>query len=394
MRGLVLFSSLTFINSVSGFKRMKIGIVTDAIDDGNAGISVYTHMLVKHLLELGSGHEIVLIHHRKNNHPIYSATAHLIVPMKKMPFAREYRKVIQLPKVLEKEGFDLVHDTTQIGPFFKNSAFKKIVTIHDLVPLRFPSTTASFAQRIHHKMGLPRILKRVDAIIAVSKSTKSDIEEFYPVATGKIKVIYEAMHARQAGGVDVDILKKYNVAKPYFLYLGTLEPRKNIERIVQAFAGIKQGMLVIAGKKGWKFDDIFAKVKELGLQDRVVFTGFVPDSDVPALYSSAQAFVWPSLYEGFGLPILEAMYNRCPVITSNNSSLPEVAGDAAILVDPQSVSQITKAMRDVCDTKLATELRNKGTRQVARFSWESAASETLRLYEQVMKGKGVVTDEV
>jgi glycosyltransferase involved in cell wall biosynthesis len=176
----------------------------------------------------------------------------------------------------------------------------------------------------------------------------------------------------------------------FILSLGTIEPRKNLASLLEAYRVLRnQGSdlgLVIVGKKGWLYEGFFHRLRELGLENEVLFTGFVPDEDLPAICSAAELFVFPSLYEGFGLPVLEAMACGAPVITSNVSSLPEVAGNAALLVDPASVRELTEAMAAVLqDEELRTSLQSKGPKQAARFSWEKAARETLAVYQSVLK---------
>ena len=361
---------------------MKIGIITDSLDDGSAGISVYTENLVGNIIKIDNKNEYVLIHHSKNPKAVYKLTKELIVPLKNIPFAREYRKVFQLPKILEKEKFDIIHETTQIGPFFKKSKFKKVVTVHDLTPLKFPKTH-SFLDILHHKIGLKKILKKVDKVVAVSNSTKKDILEYFNVDESKIKVIYEGCKKLD---INDDCLEKYGIKKPYFLYVGTLEPRKNIPNLIKAF---KQSsvdcQLIIGGKKGWKYMKIFKIVEELGMKNKIIFPGFIDGDDLGFLYKNAIAFVFPSLYEGFGLPILEAMYCGCPVITSNNSSLPEVVGKAGLLVDPLNVDHISRAIIKVQDESVRKNMIKEGYKQANIFNWKRAAKETINIYKNLKR---------
>jgi glycosyltransferase involved in cell wall biosynthesis len=191
------------------------------------------------------------------------------------------------------------------------------------------------------------------------------------------------------------VRNRYGLQGPYLLYVGTLHPRKNLVRLVQAFARLPALLsaagrptpglqLVLAGRKGWLYDDIFAQVRRLDLEDRVILTGYVPDEDLPALLSAARAFVFPSLYEGFGLPVVEAMACGTPVVCANTSSLPEVAGDAALLVDPLDEGAIAAALaRLLSDDDLHRELVDRGFRQAARFSWQRCAREALAVLEEV-----------
>lgn len=192
-----------------------------------------------------------------------------------------------------------------------------------------------------------------------------------------------------------ELKTKYNISDNFLLFVGTLQPRKNIVRIIEAFAMLKKRktendeqdlQLVIIGRRGWHYDEILAAPAKYGLKDSVKFLDFVPDEDLVLFYQHAQVFVWPSLYEGFGLPVLEAMKFGCPVITSNVSSLPEAGGDAALYVDPENVEEIKNAIEKVMtDTKLREEMIAKGKKQVGKFSWEKAARETLQIVEEVAK---------
>ena len=226
-----------------------------------------------------------------------------------------------------------------------------------------------------------------------SNSTKNDIIKFYPRYEDKIKVIYLGVesHFFPRSSQEVEkVLNKYNFNFKYFLFLGTVEPRKNIVRVVDAFIRLKQEeniehKLVIIGRKGWLYKEILEKISKTPFSHDIVFSDFMSDNDLPFLYSGAEIFLYPSLYEGFGLPVLEAMSCGSPVITSNLSSLPEVAGDAAILVDPMNVEEIVQAMEKLLrDRELRKELKRKSLERAKFFSWDMAAKETLHLYEDIL----------
>jgi len=192
------------------------------------------------------------------------------------------------------------------------------------------------------------------------------------------------------------VRNRYGLPERFILYVGTIEPRKNLTTLLEAYAALTSRVsnlqypisnihLVIAGRKGWLYEGFFRRLRELGLEREVVFPGFVPDEDLPALYSAAELFVFPSLYEGFGLPPLEAMACGTPVITSNSSSLPEVVGEVGIMVEPRDVRALAEAMELVLtDEGKRREMREKGLRQAARFSWKRTAQETLEVYRSVV----------
>jgi len=239
---------------------------------------------------------------------------------------------------------------------------------------------------------MPRFLQAADAVIAISESTRRDAIRLYGMDEEKIRVIYEGVSPRfcVASPEAISVVRqKHSLPESFILSVGTIEPRKNLTSLLGAYRALKnQGAewkLVIVGKKGWLYEGFFSRLRELGLENEVIFPGFVPDEDLPAFYSAADLFVFPSLYEGFGLPVLEAMACGAPVITSNTSSLPEVAGEAALLVDPTSVEELAGGMRRVLESKeLRDELRAKGPKQAAKFRWENAARETLSVYEAVL----------
>jgi glycosyltransferase involved in cell wall biosynthesis len=239
---------------------------------------------------------------------------------------------------------------------------------------------------------IPRVAKRADAIITVSNSARYDILRHLKVPREKVKVIMGAVSSHFRPIVDpaqLDSVKaKYGLHQPFILYVGTIEPRKNLTRLIQAFADLKKSglphKLVIVGQSGWHVGPIFAEVERLGLTKDIIFTGYVPIEDLPALYSLCESMAFPSLYEGFGLPVLEAMACGAAVVTSRSSSLIEVAGDAALLVNPLSVAEIADSLRRLhLDPNLRAELRVQGIVRASHFTWEAAARSTLDLYEKV-----------
>lgn len=287
---------------------------------------------------------------------------------------------------------DLFHATDHLLP--RLSEVKSVFTLHDLV-FRFYPETHKLLNRWFLTLMMPRFLQAADAVIAVSEWTKKDAIELYGLDEDKVSVIYEGVNPlfRPASQETISALRqKYGILNKFILSVGTIEPRKNLTSLVEAYRSLKDQdpelQLVIAGKKGWLYEGFFRRLRELGLEDDVIFPGFISDEDLPPLYSAADLFVLPSLYEGFGLPVLEAMACGTPVITSNASSLPEVAGEAALLVDPHDIGALIRAARAVLDgEELRSELRAKGPKQAARFSWEKAARETLVVYTSLLAAR-------
>lgn len=260
-----------------------------------------------------------------------------------------------------------------------------LFTVHDITFLTLPSLHNS-RTRLMAGWALRRAVRIADAFIADAEFTAGELVRTTGVGREKIHVIPLAADEAFRPTADTGCLSRLGIEEPFALYVGTLEPRKNLPLLLKAFATLERtdAKLVIAGTKGWMFEEIFALVEQLKLTSRVIFTGFVPDADLPALLSAAEVFVYPSLHEGFGLPVLEAMQCGTPVITTNVSSLPEVAGDAALMVSPEDVAGLASAMRRVLDEPaLREEMRGRSLEQARRFSWRETAERTAEVYRQV-----------
>ncbi|MZK52795.1 glycosyltransferase family 4 protein [Clostridium beijerinckii] len=273
---------------------------------------------------------------------------------------------------------------------------KVITTIHDMTYELYPETMdKKNLKRI--KSDIQYSVNRADKIVTVSESSKRDIIKFLNVDEAKIEIVYNGVEYHKfnksySEDEKSKIRVKYNLQDNYILYMGTLEPRKNIESIIEAFSLFKKEdtmsnqntKLVIAGKKGWLFENIFNLVNKLSLKDEVIFTDYIEEEDKSLIYNMASLFVFPSLYEGFGIPVLEAMASSVPVITSNVSSLPEVAGDAAILVEPKDIKSIAEYMGKVLvDKELRNNLIKKGHEQAKKFTWESSAKKLVNIYRDL-----------
>lgn len=265
---------------------------------------------------------------------------------------------------------------------------KNIVTITDLGFLTYPEQlTRKDLWQLKHWTDYS--VRSAGHIIAISEYTKKDIIKFYHINPNKISIIYP--------GYDKDlfrplnnqkeiekILLKYNITKPYLLFIGALKPNKNLERLITAFSRLeyKNFNLVIVGKKGWFYESIFETVSKLKLEDRIIFTGFVPDIELPFLLNAARLFVFPSLYEGFGMPVIEAMACGTPVVTSNVASLPEVIGDAGVTVDPYRVEDITAGIIDGLEKHIFYS--EKGLKRVKSFSWDQSAKQLIKIIERFL----------
>lgn len=269
---------------------------------------------------------------------------------------------------------------------------RSVVTIHDLGFLYYPEAHTRI-QRIYYRLFTRLSARRATRIIAISEATKRDLQHFYRTPASKISVIYHGVHPRFAPLADRALLDaalhRYRISAPYLLFISTIQPRKNVARLIEAFARARTRLgprcdlrLVLAGKPGWLTAQIERRAAELGIAEAVQFVGYVADADLPALLSGALGYVVPSLYEGFGMTVLEAQACGTPVLASNTSSLPEVVGDAGLLVDPHDVAAIAEGIeRLATDAALREQLRERGLRHVAGWTWQRTARETLTVLE-------------
>lgn len=298
----------------------------------------------------------------------------------------------------------LFHGKAEVSHFFNFFvppfvSGKTVVTVHDMAYRRYPETV-KWQKRWLLNLQLQASMKAADRIVVGTQFGKEEVMQYFPIPAEKIRVVPIGVDVSRYHRVSdsdriMEVSRKYGIPECYFLYLGTLEPRKNLVRLVQAYGlfrklaqdgGIGEiPALVLAGKKGWIYDEIFHQVRASGLKGHVIFPGYIADEDAPVLMSSALAFVFPSLYEGFGMPPLEAMACGTPVLTSNAASLPEVAGDAALLVDPLDVESIARGLvRLMEDEALRTQLVVRGYQRVQYYSWERAADELHAIYRELV----------
>ena len=296
------------------------------------------------------------------------------------------------PFELKKLKIDILHSPNYITPLLK-FGFKIILTIHDLTFLLFPEKYTTTKRWLFGKM-IPISIKKSDKIVAVSKNTKKDILKFFSIPDDKILVTYESYPEYYNFSIDKagakDIFKKYGIEKNFILYVGMIEPRKNIIFLLKAFVELDKDLeldLVIVGKKGWYFKEIEKYMKNtinLRLKNKIIFTGYIPEHELKYFYRLALMFVYPTLYEGFGLPPLQAMACGTPVITSNISSLPEVVGDAAIKINPDDLGELKNSIKWLYkNEEKRDELIKKGLENVKKFSLENAALNVLSVYNSL-----------
>lgn len=272
------------------------------------------------------------------------------------------------------------------------NAPRSVVTIHDLGFEHHPAAH-TLAQRVYHRLFTRLSASRATHIIAISEATRRDLQQIYRVPAGKISVIYHGVDPRfqplEDRTVVDQVMQGYGIEPPYLLFVSTIQPRKNVARLIEAFArartvtGDRQLKLVLAGKRGWLTEQIERRANELGIADAVRFVGYVPHGDLPALLNGALGYVVPSLFEGFGMTVLEAQACGTPVLASNVSALPEVVGDAGLLVDPYDVAAIANGIVQlVMDRELRVRLRERGLEHAKHRTWETTARQTLAVLEQ------------
>ena len=363
---------------------MKIGIFTGDHTKHETGIGNYILNLIN---ELKNHCELSVIRHPKGYD--YSIENQIIPYTISSAGMMVWSCAVSVQKNLFSD-LDLVHSPTlALFPIKPHEHY--ILTVHDIIFKKFPQYLPTGTLR-HTKLFFRRNLISADKIIAVSQSTKNDIIKDYKINEKKIIVIHEAADKiyRQEKEKEIEKIKqKYSLITPFILYVGTIEPRKNITTILDAFASCLKSFpnleLVIAGKKGWYYDKIFLHLHELGIQKKVKILGYVPVSDLPALYNAAHIFVYPSCYEGFGLPPLEAMQCGTPVITSNISSLPEVMGNKGIVVSPNDSVMLAKEIKKLIqDSSHRYNQIQFGIEQARKFSWKKTADMTIETYESVL----------
>jgi glycosyltransferase involved in cell wall biosynthesis len=312
------------------------------------------------------------------------------------PFMTVTRYLLLLQKRFTFQATKIGQSDIFFGPNFRgvfSNSFKTVLTVHDMAHEYFPETVEKNSLKYFIK-DFPEAVKKAHKIIAVSETTKNDLIRFLQLPPEKITVVYNGCDESFRPIKDEELLDtvrdRFKLPPSYILFVGTLQPRKNIDGLVEAFAQLchDDGFyhdLVIAGGAGWKSEGLKGHIKSLGLEGRVHFTGYVDENDLPALYNLAAVFAFPSLYEGFGLPVLEAMACGVPVVTSNTSSIPEVAGDAAVLVDPHSADAIADGLRKVLtDPVLKKTCVEKGIERAKLFTWEQSATETLAVLRQTV----------
>ena len=360
---------------------MKIGIDLQATKGRRTGLGVYTENLVRVLKDReGRGHEI-----------FYYAKSH---DRDCNTIERWYWENIELPYLAKKDRVHLLHVPAFAPPFLK--LCRLVVTVHDIIGMIFPNQIG-LPSRLYWGKWLPLVIQRADAIIVDSENTKKDVLKFLDVPEKRLRLIYPSGHENFSPNLNGKALQqlknRLGIKEKYFLCVGAIEPRKNLSRVIEAFVQFMKRkrdtryQLVVVGSKHFAHGRTFHElVTDTAIKfEDVIFAGYVKHEDLNLLYCGTEAFLFPSLYEGFGIPVLEAMAAGVPVMTSNVSSLPEVGGEAAYYVDPSDIDQISRGIYRLAEEpQLRRELIEKGFKQIQKFSWRRTVEQTLEVYEELV----------
>ncbi|GBC95572.1 GDP-mannose-dependent alpha-(1-6)-phosphatidylinositol monomannoside mannosyltransferase [bacterium HR16] len=369
---------------------MRVGINVHLLSTTHTGIQHYIRALVPEMATQATSHEIVL----------YGESAQLPVPageqVRWVPASRPLRSGAQrvlweqtvLPRQLRRDGVDVFFSPAFVLPILWGGA--GVVTVHDLNFEVSPETIHP-VRRAYLRRITRWSAQRARKVIAISQSTASDIVRLYSVPSQKLVVIPYGLDAmfnpENARALEPMVRKRYSLPERFLLFVGTLEPRKNLPRLLEAYTLARRQAnlppLVLVGAPGWQHERILAQARRLGIERHILFAGYIPREHLPGVYAAASALLYPSLYEGFGLPPLEAMGCGTPVLASNTSAMPEVVGDGGILIDPRDVQKIADGiLRITLDEMLRQQVIKRGLERAKLFRWDEVAEHTLRVLEE------------
>lgn len=370
----------------------KIGIDAHAIGEHLTGNETYIANLVNELMALDSGHEFVLFFTNPEAADLWRQKhrqAQIVLAQPRNPLVRI---PLVTPWLIWKLGIDLLH-VQYAGPPFLTAPL--VTMVHDISYEHYPQFFTK-KQVIQYRATIPRTARQAAKVLTVSEYSKRDLVETYGIPEEKVVVTYDGVGSHFAPAdsreTEMAVAGKYGIRGKYVLAVGNLQPRKNLVRLMAAYTRLRQARpdidhkLVIVGRKAWKFSPVLAFATQSKWADEIIFTDYVPDEDLPALYSGAEAFAYPSIFEGFGIPPLEAMACGTPVVVSDRSSLPEVVGDAGLKIDPYDVEGLAAALATlILEPKVKLYFREKGLQQAAKFRWSDTAARTLAVYELVLR---------
>lgn len=360
-----------------------------------AGVSHYIEQLLQHLAQIDQTNRYDIYTTRGLTATALGLPANFAVRPSRWPTINPRVRIpweqFLAPLLLRRSGAHLFHGTLNVAPW--GSPVPTVITIHDLAFIRFPYTFRAH-NRTYLDVATRTSARRAAAILAVSEHTKREVVGLLGVPPERVIVTPDAAraHFQPPDPATLEAFRQqHNVPEQFVLYVGTLEPRKNLPTLLEAYSQVarhSRAPLIIGGGKGWLYGPVFQRLEALGLRDRVQFIGYIAEEDLPLWYAAATIFVFPSIYEGFGMPPLEAMSCGTPVVTSNSSSLPEVVGNAGLMVPPTDADALAEAIMRLLDNEgLRREMRHRGLQQAQSFSWRTTAERTLAVYERVCGGK-------
>lgn len=383
---------------------MHIGIDYTAAAWQGAGIGRYSRELIRAIVAQGDTHHYSLFYAAGGLAPdspyladlrqlcdTYAHVRRVPIPLSPRRLTQLWQRLrIPLPVELFTGRLDLLHAPDFVLP---PTRARTLVTIHDLSFLVHPECAEPSMVR-YLTDAVPRGLRRANVILADSQATRNDLVRLLAIDPARVELVYPGVGPRfchMPAETTEPVRRRLGLPDHFVLFVSTLEPRKNLVRLLEAFAQVVQNdnsnlHLVIAGRRGWLYEDIFAAIERLDLRERVQLLDYVHDNDLPAVYNLAAAFAYPSIYEGFGIPPLEALACGTPTVVADNSSLPEVVADAAVLVSAEDVGSIASGIaRVVSDTELRARLRAAGPAQARKFTWEQAAKRVLACYQRAVQ---------
>lgn len=357
-----------------------------------AGVSHYIEQVLLHLAQIDRANHYTVYTTRGLDQAALGLPANFVVKPSRLPTINPRVRIPWeqgIAPLILRGTADLYHGCLNVAPLL--SPVPTVITIHDLAFIRFPQTFRAY-NRIYLDLATRLSARRASRILAVSEHTKREVVGLLGIPPERVIVTPNAArsHFRPPAPATIEQLRaRHGLPERFVLYVGTLEPRKNLTTLLEAFTLVSRSVpdvpLLIGGGKGWMYEPIFARLEQLNLRDRVKFAGYLPEEELPLWYAAATVFVFPSIYEGFGMPPLEAMACGTPVITSNTSSLPEVVGDAGLMVAPTDTIGLAEAIRRVLvDADLRAELRQRGLARARRFSWADTAAKTLVAYREAV----------
>jgi glycosyltransferase involved in cell wall biosynthesis len=367
---------------------MDIAINGRGLAAAAGGTKTYVEQIIPSLVTSAPHNRYAVLHDSREHNGAFPGCEDVFLSA---PHRLLWENVV-LSKAIRKRQPDLLFCPKLFVPWFIPRRIKTVVVVHDLLYFRVnkdPIQEYLAADVLYTRLFLKGSLRRADAVVCVSENTRQDVLKLFDLDPARVHAVYHGVKLPSEDEVSDTaqdrMRNRYGVDGPFIFYCGSLSPRKNIVRALEAFAAITSDVphaFVVTGGKSWKDRSVFEAVTRLGLEERFVRLGHVATEDMPALFSAAGLFVYPSLYEGFGMPILEAMACGCPVLASNTSSIPEVAGDAAVLVDPTDTEAMSAQMlRILTDRQFADSLRSQGRKRAAMFTWQDSARRLMDLFE-------------